>query len=186
MQVGHAEIEELEGRAFLDRQSPVHIGLGHRHLRIEQDLALQRPVVEPDRHAMKIPLAAKDVPLAGRIDHRQLAGPDQAPQEVLDQHASLTPDATRVGMGQPGPACLSESPASDLARAVHPGAGFIMLRPELANPLTMHAVLTGNERSRATQDPRNRAACRVGSAPGPAAARPAARARRATSRAAVA
>ncbi len=83
--VGGAEIEEVVEAALLHRQPAVHVGLAEGQIRADEEPAVQRPVVQPDRHR-----AAGPVPELVRaprgVDDPQGTRPDDARGEMREQH----------------------------------------------------------------------------------------------------
>ena len=87
LDVRRAQVEEVPQIPFLQHEAAVDVGLGRRHLRVQEDVALELLVGEADRHAVERLGALEDVPVPVGVDDGELALADEAPEEAFDQHA---------------------------------------------------------------------------------------------------
>ena len=85
--VDAADLEEVAQVALFHDQASVDIGLGHRQTGVQQHLALDAPIGEADRGPSQRLLALELVAAPARVDHPELALPDEPSQEAFDQHA---------------------------------------------------------------------------------------------------
>jgi hypothetical protein len=91
-EIGRCEVHVLgdEGEegvdiGILDREPSVHVGLAEAEPRIEEELALEGAVAEPHRDR-RPGLAGEDVDRAPGVDDPERAAPNEAAQEMREQH----------------------------------------------------------------------------------------------------
>ena len=90
LHVPRGEVDEIVDRpAVLDRQRAVHIGLADMEPRVEEELAAEGAVVQPDRH-LGPGLAGEHINLAIPIDDAQRADGDEMTEQMRQEHRVLS------------------------------------------------------------------------------------------------
>ena len=92
--IAPGEVEEIVERAVLDGQRPLHIGFAERQLRMHQQAAMQRLVMQPHRDR-RTGRAGKAVGRAVGVDHPQRANPDYISEKMCRQHGVCRPSCCR-------------------------------------------------------------------------------------------
>src|SRR5262249_62388693 len=90
-----AQIEEIVERAVLDRERAVHIGFAEMKARIEEELAAERAVMQPNRDRWP-GRTGKDVALPVCVKDAQRADSDEMLKKVPEQHPESSPFSRRL------------------------------------------------------------------------------------------
>ena len=118
--VRHQDVDEIVKAAFLDGQRAGHIGLRHEQPGLQQQLPVERRVVQPDRRR-GAGRALEHMPPAGGVDDAEPADTDEAGEHRRKQHGpvisgklirrdkSPQPNGARQTWGGPGGAALTEA-----------------------------------------------------------------------------